>query len=980
MLSAVLLTATSWAAEPEYEFRATWFTTSANLDWPKTSATTDAKRQQQQKELTNLLDKLVASHINVVLFQVRGRSDAFYASSYEPWAHELTGTRGKHPGYDPLAFAIEEAHKRGLELHAWVNPFRVSNTTQTKLDASKINSLYTAPYGKQKLQYKWVLNYDEVQIIDPGYPEARQYVNNVIMEIVNKYDIDGIVMDDYFYPYEGTSNEDATSQSLYFNANNVTDVNRNGSKVDDWRRANVDDMVKTLYNDIQQVKPWVRFGMGPGGVWTKQQAVYTAYGLTKPSTVDRAMDPYALLYCNTVEWIKNGWVDYVNPQIYWATTATVANYNILCQWWAGVCEKFSNQLPNGKRVHFFPSMDAGKVYNLDESGKPYEGFTLNDPTEMKNQINTNRNNLSSGYTGEVYFRNEDFAKMANSIVSTHYQHIALVPPMAWKSKSSLSAPTALSLQNGVLSWQHASATRFIVYVYPQSVSMETAIQNRGYIHQVIYGKSIDISGINMNTHNVAVRTYDRYGVLHAAKEYASSITWVLNGGKVTQAAPVPSQEELWSAFNTAAGLGLGTLSGTELNTIAGKLTADNLNTVFNKSDWKWLKQYIQSAHTAQKGGTKVDSKGTTRTIVELNGTIESSSTNTINWRYSVAAFFKQSQHAGYPNATANFATAGQPGAWGSAYQAAHQEVEVALPDYVSSNYTLPTPTKAGVSFVGWYDNPNGIGTPLTVLPAGYTGKVYAIWSDTPPPAGGPVTWVLNGGHVNMPIPVPTQEELWTSFKAADAALSGLGTLAEITAKGEGKPHNDGTQPCACRIICAKLTAEVVTAIFSKTEWQWLKTYIMGVQTSLSEDLTEWRYAIAAFFLQSTHSTWPVSADFSTAGKPEAWGSAYQATQAGEDIALPTYITTDYVLPTPNKDGYLFLGWYDNSAGTGEPLTVLPAGYSGSVYAIWGAIPSDIEEVRPALNMNAPMYDLLGRRVDANYRGIVIQNNNKYLIR
>ena len=977
MLSAVLLTAISWAAEPEYEFRATWLTTVSNIDWPSSSnrGSSSTKIQAQKQELIALLDKLAANNINAVLFQVRGRSDAFYSSSYEPWAAELTGTLGTSPGYDPLAFAIEEAHKRGIELHAWFNPFRASTTSSSRLTSTKVNSLYKAPSGKTKLQWSWLLPYNNGefsgQIIDPGYPEARQYLINVIMEVVTKYDIDGIVMDDYFYPYGGTTDEDAASFNKHYNASSLTDVNKDGLKRDDWRRSNIDAFVRDLHSELKRAKPWVRFGMGTGGVWTKQQAVYTAYGLTKPSTVDRAMDPYALLYCNTVEWIKNGWVDYVNPQVYWGTNAT-PDYDILCQWWASACEKLSDELANGQRVHFFPSLAAYKAVNYES------GFGAG-ATEIKNQVGANRNYLSSGYTGSVFFSNGDFLKMASTVAGTHFQSTALVPPMAWMSSTQLSAPNVLYIDNGTMYWDHASETRFVVYVYPQSVSMQTAINNRSYIHQVVYGKSMDVSGVNLSTHKIAVRTYDRYGVLHAAREYATNITWELNGGTVsiTTPATVPTQEQLWTSFKSAAGITeLGTLAEITAagagkphsdgnnqcacRIICTKLTNAILVSVFKKSEWTWLRDYIMTIQTAL--------------------TVDGVSSD-VTWRYAVAAFFLQSEHSAWP-ASANFATAGKPDAWGSAYLAVHggSTTSGSLPTYVTSSYTLPTPTKAGATFVGWYDNPNGIGTPLTVLPAGYTGTVYAIWSDTPPPAGGPVTWVLNGGHVNMPIPVPTQEELWTSFKAADAALSGLGTLAEITAKGEGKPHNDATQPCACRIICAKLTAEVVTAIFSKTEWQWLKTYIMGVQTSLSEDMTEWRYAIAAFFLQSTHSTWPASADFSTAGKPEAWGSAYQATQAGEDIALPSYITTDYVLPTPKKDGYLFLGWYDNSAGTGKPLTVLPAGYSGSVYAIWGAIPSDIEEVRPALNMNAPMYDILGRRVDANYRGIVIQNNNKYLIR
>ena len=270
---------------------------------------------------------------------------------------------------------------------------------------------------------------------------------------------------------------------------------------------------------------------------------------------------------------------------------------------------------------------------------------------------------------------------------------------------------------------------------------------------------------------------------------------------------------------------------------------------------------------------------------------------------------------------------------------------------------------------------------------------------TEPTPEGHVTWVLNGGKVVKEITsadavkVPTQDELWGSYKTA-AGLSTLGTLAEITAAGQGQPHDNGDTPCACRIICAKLTATEVQAAFAKTEWAWLKTYIVSVQNDLAEiALTEanWRYAIAAFFLQSQHSAWPTSADFATAGKPEAWGPAYQAahgatsTTTKVEVELPSKITgAPYTIPTPEKENATFIGWYNNNEGTGTALTVLPVGYDGTVYAIWEdkhqGPTTNVENIRPTLDINAPMYDILGRPVDATYRGIIIQHGNKYLLR
>ena len=238
ILTLLAITLTLQANEPKHELRATWLATVTNIDWPKTQITSDATRKQQQKELTDILDKLAAGNMHACFMQVRSLCDAMYQSSYEPWSVSLTGTRGKDPGYDPLAFAIEEAHKRGLELHIWVNPFRV--TTSGTLDSND---------QLQQHAGEWIIKYNngsfKGQIIDPGYPQARAYVIKVLMEIINNYDVDGIVMDDYFYPYGGTTTEDAASKSLYKPAN-VVDVNQDGDTDDDWRRSNVDICLKQL--------------------------------------------------------------------------------------------------------------------------------------------------------------------------------------------------------------------------------------------------------------------------------------------------------------------------------------------------------------------------------------------------------------------------------------------------------------------------------------------------------------------------------------------------------------------------------------------------------------------------------------------------------------------------------------------------------------------------------------------------------------
>ena len=644
-LFALAMGVSTLYANPKHEFRASWMTTGFSIDWPK-QKTTDA----QKVELQQKFDALVAGNHNAVCLQVRSFSDAIYKSSYEPWAECLTGTRGQDPGYDPLAFAIEEAHKRGLELHVWVNPFRVTSSGTLSTDD---------PVWKNAGQ--WIIKYNNSsfsgQIIDPGYPEARDYVHKVMMEIVNNYDIDGILMDDYFYAYGGTNTEDADSRSKHLYK--VTDADKDNIYVDDWRRANVDSVIHRLYRDLQKTKPWVRFGMGTPGSWSNKAPAGVYYGISLPAGIS-AMESYDYLYCNPVEWAKKGWVDYLNPQIYWSTKIAKTDYDVLCNWWAKkVCENFSNKLPNGQKVHFFASQ--GACYAVDPSEMP--GYD-DGVKEIQAQIDANRANLSSGYTGSVFFSTSDAIILRNAIRESHFQYKALPPAMDWKSKTKLAAPTNVTVKDTVLSWNHPTAERFTIYVYPRG--------SKGM----------------------------------AAKNNAAAAT------------------------------------------------------------------------------------------------------------------------------------------------------------------------------------------------------------------------------------VPTQEELWASFKTA-AGLTTLGTLAEITEAGAGKPHNDPNDPCACRIIFAKLLDANVNAVFALPEWAWLKAYIMTVQSGLPEaSNVSWRYAFAAFFLQSQHSAYPASADFTEAGKPEAWGAAYQA---AHEVVLPTEpVEEDYTLPTPVKEGYTFVGWYDNAEGKDEPYTVIPAGWSGTLYAIWEA--------------------------------------------
>ena len=877
VLSCLQLSAqSSYNASPKHEFRATWFATVTNIDWPTASNLTVA---QQKAELIAILDKLQAGNINAVCLQVRSQGDALYKSSYEPWAVALTGTRGKDPGYDPLEYAIQEAHNRGMELHAWVNPFRMSTTKDGRLTEAQVNDLYTG------LSWKWVLTYDNGtftgQIIDPGYPAAREYIKNVVMEIVDKYDIDGILMDDYFYPYGGTTDEDDVSKGLH-KPNDVKDINGDGNTDDDWRRSNVDALVKLIYDELNtgaNKKPWVRFGLAPFGVWTVQPKAAAAYGISLPNGIS-GQDCYEQLACNPIEWIKNGYIDYVSPQLYWPTATSpndyrrAQDYHILYNWWSDICTQFSKELPGDQVVQFYPSHSADRVYDSHQWGA----------NEMRTQVGYNQKKLTHGYSGSVFFSTRYYLNLKNAkdeyvcgtldstlceqLHASHYQHKALVPPMAWKSTEELDAPNTLRINGKTLTWAHDNAERFTVYIYPKGVRCNQAVEDVNYLQGVVYGKSFALpnNSFDITTHNVAVRSYDRYGVEHEAAEYGPDVTYVLNGGIVRSEAQitVPTNEELWKDYKAAAGLTtLGTLeeikaqAGSDhtleanpscgCRVICAKLNADMVQTAFGKDEWKWLQTYIAGVQTA----------------------LAETALTEAAWRYAIAAFFLQSQHSAYPT-SADFTTAGQPEKWGEAYKKAH--TSVVLPD-------PPTNDELLANFKDSYNTYFGVS-------------------------------------------VSTSREIGTFLYAGYKQLDGISKSCDIT--------DMMTDPAS--------------------GWKWLGDYIIsfaGTPSSATENW--WRANVTAFFTRSQETVvgTTTSANFSTAGQQSAWGPAWQEahkTTADPETSaytLPDFIETALTLPTeesrpvyithPNE--YTFAGWIDQ---TGASITELSVGYKGTVYAQWNS--------------------------------------------
>lgn len=297
---------------PKREFRGTWIQI-INGQFQGMS------RDVMQANLTNQLDRLQACGVNAVMFQVRGEADALYASPYEPWSRFLTGQQGTPPSpyWDPLAWMVEQCHRRGMELHAWINPFRAKTKGTTALAS-------THPCLRMPGSY---FEYDGLYIFNPARPEVRSYICTVAADIVRRYDVDGLHIDDYFYPYPvpGLSIPDEATYRTYNNG--LTDRG-------DWRRQNVNRFIQQLHDTIRSVKPWVKFGIAPFGIYHNERN-----GTNVPGSATAGLQNYDDLYADVLYWIHQGWVDYTIPQIYWEIGHKVADYDTLIRWWARYASK-----------------------------------------------------------------------------------------------------------------------------------------------------------------------------------------------------------------------------------------------------------------------------------------------------------------------------------------------------------------------------------------------------------------------------------------------------------------------------------------------------------------------------------------------------------------------------------------------------------------------------------------------------------------
>ena len=495
-LAAVLLAiaALPISSGVKREVRSVWMATVWALDWPSSTSSTTA----QKNEMVKYLDVLQKNNFNAVYFQVRTMSDAFYKSSYEPWSSYLTGTRGKDPGWDPLAFVVEECHKRGMECHAWVNPYRFStgsnwSTAQDQaLKSAGMLLAYTKSDGKT------------TTILNPGLESVRKRIVDVCKEIISNYDVDGLVFDDYFYPEGIPVTSSAGDYDLW---------QKSGASMTfgDWRRNNVNQMVADVYKMVQHQKPYVRFGISPAGAACTSAAVAAKHGIDRcPVASDWQYDG---IFSDPVAWLEAGTIDYISPQLYWKTNHKTNPFGPMAKWWSYVAKHFGRHHYASHSISFLNSSN-----------------TTSDWEEIGKQVQFSRDYTENEAPGAVFYSAAYVTGKKQSgfgewLQVNKFQNKALTPAIDWK-KSDLEKVqvSALSKRATVLSWAGVDNVRYSVYAVPESVNVETLDSNipAEYLLGVSYKTTYTMPDDKKSGYNYAVCVLDRYGNEYEPVYYGQS--------------------------------------------------------------------------------------------------------------------------------------------------------------------------------------------------------------------------------------------------------------------------------------------------------------------------------------------------------------------------------------------------------------------------------------------------------------------------
>lgn len=393
--------------EPMREFRGAWIASVGNIDWPSKPT---LLVNDQKAEFRAILERAVELKLNALILQVRPACDALYESQFEPWSPYLTGTMGKapEPAYDPLAFAVAEAHMRGIELHAWFNPYRALTSASAPTSSNHVTRQHP----------DWVRRYANQLWLDPGEPKVREHSLAVIIDVVKRYDIDGVHIDDYFYPYPTPARTPFPDDATYRR------YQEKGGQLarDDWRRDNNNQFVQQLYERVKAAKRWVKVGISPFGIWRPK--------VPNPAIV--GLDSYGELYADSKRWLQEGWCDYFSPQLYWSIAPQRQSFPVLLYWWAE---------QNTKGRHLWPGIATERIGPV----RPVQ--------EILNQIMLTR--AVSGTHGHLHWNNKTLminkAKIVDRLREETYEHFAMVPASPWLESTTIAKPI-VETTGGRLTW------------------------------------------------------------------------------------------------------------------------------------------------------------------------------------------------------------------------------------------------------------------------------------------------------------------------------------------------------------------------------------------------------------------------------------------------------------------------------------------------------------------------------------------------